>query len=310
MTDATLRSASISVAISTMHRPDALGRCLSAIWRGTLRPQAIVVVDQSGDDVTEHLIGEQIADGLPILYRRAAPRGLGASQNLAVSLATTAVVAITDDDCIADARWLETLASAFEAMPPLDLVGGAVHALPAEGDRTWPVSLRTSPARLDLHGYAPPWTVGSGNNFAVRRATYLRLGGCDERLGPGSPGKGGVDTDLFYRFLRSGARARYEPAAVVYHERQRYADRLARRPLYGHGVGAGVAFRLKDRDATAVRLLLDWAVLRLSTLGRAAIRRDWRAVREELVMLGSTAEGFAHGLRAPARDAFVTGVAQ
>jgi GT2 family glycosyltransferase len=303
MTDTLPRSASVTVAISTMHRADALGRCLDSIWRGTLRPREIVVVDQSTDDATERLIGERIAAGLPVRYRRAAARGLGASQNVAVSLAATELVAITDDDCVVDARWLESLAGAFETTPPVDLVGGAVHALPAEGDRTWPVSLRTSSAPLDLRGYAPPWRVGSGNNFAVRRATYLALGGCDERLGPGSPGKGGVDTDLFYRFLRSGARVRYEPRAVVYHERQRYEDRLARRPLYGHGVGAGVAFRLRERDAMAVRLLLDWGVLRLSMLGRAATRRDWRALREELVMLGSTVHGFVHALRAPARAA-------
>jgi glycosyltransferase involved in cell wall biosynthesis len=307
MTGDLARTHGISVAISTRHRADALGRCLTSIRAGTLQPEAIVVVDQSSDDTTERLVEERIAAGLPIRYRRVAPRGLGASQNVAVSLATTEIVAITDDDCVVDPRWLETLASAFETTPPMDLVGGAVHALPAVADRAWPVSLRTSATRLDLRGYAPPWTVGSGNNFAVRRETFLRLGGCDERLGPGSPGKGGVDTDLFYRFLRAGARVRYEPAAVVLHERQRYEDRLARRPLYGHGVGAGVAFRLRDRDAMALRLLLDWSVLRLTMLGRAAMRREWRALREEVVMLGSTARGLAHGLRAPARDASVAG---
>ena len=307
MTGATPPSPSVTVAISTMDRAESLGRCLTSIWVGTVRPEAIVVVDQSSDDATERLVEERVAAGLPIRYRRVAPRGLGASQNVAVSLATTEIVAITDDDCVVDARWLEALASAFRTTPPIDLVGGAVHALPAVADRAWPVSLRTSATRLDLRGYAPPWTVGSGNNFAVRRATFLRLGGCDERLGPGSPGRGGVDTDLFYRFLRAGAHVRYEPAAVVHHERQRYEDRLARRPLYGHGVGAGVAFRLRDRDAMAVRLLLDWAALRLTMLGRAAMRRDWRGLREEMVMLGSTARGLLHGMRAPARDAPVSG---
>ena len=310
MNERTPSRAGITVAISTMHRADALGRCLAAIWRGSLRPDAIVVVDQSTDDATGQLVRDRVAAGLPILYRRIEPRGLGVSQNLAVSLATTELVAITDDDCIVETHWLERIASAFADTPSLDLVGGAVHALPAEGDRTWPVSLRTSSERVELAGYAPPWRVGSGNNFAVRRTAYLRIGGCDERLGPGSRGKGGVDTDLFYRFLRAGSRARYEPEAVVFHERQRYADRLARRPLYGHGIGAGVAFRLRDGDVVALRLLLDWVVLRLATFGRGALRRDGRTMREELTMLWSTAQGLGHGLRAPARGAAVTALSK
>jgi GT2 family glycosyltransferase len=289
-----------SVAISTMHRPEALARCISSIWRGSVRPRQLLIVDQSRDDATEAVVRAQVGAGLPIRYQRAEARGLGASQNVAVMLAETEFVAVTDDDCIVDARWLEVVAAAFASTPDLDLCAGAVLALPSEGERTWPVSLRTSPDRLDLHGYAPPWSVGSGNNFTVRRAIYLRVGGCDERLGPGSPGKGGVDTDLFYRLLRAGARLRYEPGAVVYHERQRYADRLARRPLYGHGMGASVAFRLRDRDPMAGRLLVDWAALRAGMLWRAARRRDWRGAREELVMLRSTVQGLWHGFRAPA----------
>lgn len=293
--------ADVAVAISTMHRADALARCLPAIWAGTVRPREVVVVDQSSDDATRHVVSEHEAAGMPIRYHRAEPRGLGASQNLALLLARTSVVAVTDDDCVVDGRWLEVIESAFAADPSLDLVAGRVLALPAEGERSWPVSLRTSTQRVDFHGYAPPWNVGSGNNFAVRRASYLRIGGCDERLGPGSPAKGGVDMDLFYRLLRAGARLRYEPDAVVHHERQLYADRLARRPMYGHGTGACCALRLRDRDPMAARLLADWTVLRMRMLARSAVRRDWRAAGEELIMMRSTASGFRHGLRAPPR---------
>lgn len=291
--------ADVSVAISTMDRADALSRCLLAIWSGRVRPREIVVIDQSGDDHSERVVREHAATGLPLRYERMAPRGLGASQNVAVRSATSTFVAVTDDDCVVDERWLEVVMRSFASDPALDVVTGRVLALPAEGERTWPVSLRESTDRMLVHGDAPPWEVGSGNNFTVRRATFLRIGGCDERLGPGSPAKGAVDMDLFYRLLRAGARIRYEPDAIVRHERQDYAARLARRPMYGHGMGAMISLRLRDGDSGAVRLFTGWTALRLRLLARAALRRDGRAAREELVMLRSTIAGLGHGWGAP-----------
>ena len=301
MSGAVVAAPDVGVAISTKDRPDALERCLEALWRGSLRPREIVVVDQSGDDRTERVVRAKISEGMPILYERAEPRGLGASQNVAFSRATARVIAVTDDDCIADELWLEVIARTMADDTTLDAMAGRVLALPAEGDRSWPVSLRTTTMRADFQGYAPPWNVGSGNNFAMRRHAYTRIGGCDERLGPGSPSRGGVDMDLFYRLLRAGGRVRYEPDAVVHHERQRYAERLARRPMYGRGMGACVALRMRDGDVMSARLLADWILLRLRMLARAATRADLRGLREELTMLRSTIGGLAHGLRASAR---------
>jgi glycosyltransferase involved in cell wall biosynthesis len=291
----------VAVAISTKDRPDALGRCLAAVWRGSVRPGEIVVVDQSRDDLTERIVRAEIASGMPVRYERAEPRGLGASQNIAFSRATAPIVAVTDDDCIVDERWLEVITRTMSTEPTLDAIAGRVLALPAEGERSWPVSLRTSAVRAEFAGYAPPWNVGSGNNFAMRRHAFTRIGGCDERLGPGSPAEGGVDMDLFYRLLRAGGRIRYEPDAVVHHERQRYAERLARRPMYGRGMGTCVALRMRDGDAMSARLLVDWIALRVRMLVRAALHADVRALREELTMLRSTLGGLAHGLLASAR---------
>jgi GT2 family glycosyltransferase len=294
--------ADVSVVISTMHRADSLSRCLHAIGRGSVQPREIVVVDQSDDDRSERVVREHVAAGLPLLYERMAPLGLGASQNVGVRRASSTFVAVTDDDCVVDERWLELVMRAFASDPALDVVTGRVLALPADGERTWPVSLRESTTRAVFAAHAPPWDVGSGNNFTVRRATFLRIGGCDERLGPGSPARGGVDMDLFYRLLRADARIRYEPDAVVRHERQDYAARLARRPMYGHGMGAMVALRLREGDGGVVRVFTGWMALRLRMLARAAPRRDGRAAREELVMLWSTIAGVGHGLGAPSAD--------
>lgn len=290
------RVAEVSVAISTLDRPDALGRCLDALRAGEVLPAEVVVVDQGSDGRAGEAVASRRTEGAPdLVYLRQEKRGLGASQNLAVSRARHPIVAVTDDDCIPDPGWLAVIERTFAAPDPPDVVTGRVLPLPPEGDRTYPVSSRTSTERRELRGRALPWEVGSGNNFALRRDWFDRIGGCDERLGPGSPARGGVDMDLFYRLLREGARIRYEPESLVYHERQTRADRLSRRPMYGRGMGTCCALWLRQGDVYALRVLGGWLTLRATRMARDLAGRRWLGVYEELLLLGGTARGLAHG---------------
>jgi GT2 family glycosyltransferase len=150
---------------------------------------------------------------------------------------------------------------------------------------------------MDFSGKTLPWPVGGGNNFAVRVEWFSRIGGCDERLGPGSPGEGGVDMDLFYRLLRAGALIRYEPDALVYHERQTKAGRMARRPMYGHGMGACCALRLREGDFYALRVLGRWLLFRARLMTAALLRRQWLTANEEWLILRGSVRGLAYGFR-------------
>jgi GT2 family glycosyltransferase len=290
-------AASVSVAISTIGRPADLERCLASLLEGTKTPAQVVVVDQGEGEDTERVVGRARAKGLSTLYVRQPGRGLGRAQNASVAAATEKLVAVIDDDCVADERWLETVESVLTA-GRCDVVTGPVFALPVEGERTVAVSSRTGTEARVFSGPGVPWDVGSGNNFALDRTWFERVGGCDERLGPGSPGRGGVDMDLFYRLLRAGAIIRYDPAAVVLHARATPAGRLARRVPYGYGMGACCVLWLRDRDPWGLRVLARWLVLRTNMLARALARRRWQSVREELLVLSGTVRGIGYGLRA------------
>src|SRR5262249_59428676 len=110
-------------------------------------------------------------------------------------------------------------------------------------------SSRRGTERVEFRGRPLPWLVGTGANIAVRREWASRIGGYDERLGAGTRGGAGEDLDFLYRLLRSGAHVRYEPDALVYHERQSKARRRKTRTSYGRGVGACCALWLRERDA-------------------------------------------------------------
>jgi GT2 family glycosyltransferase len=289
------RLAQLSVAISTRNRPEALERCLWSLARGSAWPAEVIVVDQSSGEATGLIVDRFQREPFHIVYLRQEPMGLAVSQNTAVARAKYPVIAVIDDDCVADGKWLATIEQAFASDKDLAALAGRVLPQDPEGDRVYPVSSRTSTVRRDFRGKTVPWPVGSGNNFAVRWEWFKRVGGCDERLGPGSPAKGGMDMDLFYRLLRVGAVIRYEPEALVYHERQTRSGRMERRPMYGHGMGACCALRLREGDAYALWLLARWLFFRAHLAVRALLHRHWVSVYEECLMLGSSLEGLIHG---------------
>lgn len=282
----------LTVAVATLDRPDSLARCLDALASGEVRPDEVLVVDQGTDERTR-----AVAEGRGAVWLHQERRGLAASRNLALERASCPYLAVTDDDCVPEPGWVAAIRRAFASPDVPDAVTGPVLPLGPEAPGLFAVSSRTSRERTELRGRALPWLVGTGGNFAARREWIERAGGWDGRLGAGSAGGAGEDMDLFYRLLRSGARIRYEPEAVVYHERQPRERRLASRSSYGRGLGACVGLWLRGGDLHALGVLGRWVSMRAGLTVHALRRGRWEALREEGLVLGGTLGGLLYGLR-------------
>jgi GT2 family glycosyltransferase len=289
----------MSVAIATRDRSEALARCLDSLARSQVLPAEVIVADQSADEATRRVVTAADGQGLPVRWIDGGSAGLAGAQQAAFREAALPIVAVLDDDCVADPQWIEVLAHAFADAPELALVGGRVEPVPGAGV---PVASRTSEVRRRFDGRALPWNVGGGNNFAMRREWFERVGGCDPRLGPGTPGQGGLDMDLFYRVLRDGGPALYEPAAIVRHERATRAGRLGRRRPYGFGMGAACGIHLRRGDVYAAALLAGWLALRLRLVASGLLRLRFAVVQEEALVLAGTAAGIVHGMRLQGRN--------
>ncbi len=288
--------ADVTVAVATVDRPDALGRCLDAILTGDVRPRELIVVDQGHDDRAPAIIRERDTGDTLLRYIRQKARGLAASRNAGLLAADSPVVAVTDDDCVPSSSWVAAVAREFSAPNAPQAVTGPVLPLPGKRDG-YAVSSRTSLERVDYRGRHSPWLVGTGANLAVRRDLAADIGGYDERLGVGTAGSAGEDLDFIHRLLRAGALIRYEPDALVYHELQRKQRRRETRSSYGRGVGACCGLWLREGDPYAVPILGRWFVMRGRLLARATLRRDWEGVLEEFQVFGGTARGLGYGLR-------------
>lgn len=288
------RTVGVSVVISTLDRPQLLSRCLDALLAGTRLPREVVVVDQ-GDERRVHAVLEERRDrGVDLVHVVQRRRGLSVSQNAGFVRASCGFVCVVDDDCVPDARWVEVAARERSLAGRPLLLTGRVLPLPAEGDRVLALSSRASTSRRHLEPGALPWDVGTGGNFCVDRDAYLAVGGNDERLGTGAPGRAGNDLDLFHRLLALGVEVLYEPELLVLHERATAAEHRSRRWTYGFGVGACTALWRGEGDPSAARVLRSWLHLRLGLLRGA--RRPVAVLNEARVLLG-TVHGVGHGWR-------------
>ena len=218
--------------VATRDRPQLLASALDALSLA-LRPQdRLLVVDSASASDGTRLVC--LDHGVELL--RLDQAGTSRARNAGVSASSTELIAFTDDDCLPQPGWAAALEAAFTD-PAVGVVTGRVlpdREVPA------PVSVEASTER---RRFTEP--VGHGANCCLRRTALLAVGGFDEQLGPGAPGRAGEDADLFRRVLAAGWQGAYEPDAVVLHRQWRGRTASVRRS-FAYGVGqasAGAGFR-------------------------------------------------------------------
>lgn len=288
----------ITVAIPTVDRPAELTRCLDGLFKGTTLPAEVLVINQGNYHMVEPVLKLfRLQHSTPIIHCSQPPKGTSAARNLATNQAHCNIIAFTDDDCVPDPNWLVHIEKMLISNPVADAVTGSIQPLGAGNSDEFPISIRDSKKEMTFQGRALPWHVGSGGNFAIRRTWLFLVGGSDERLGPGSPGKAAEDTDLFYRLLREGAVIQYKPDLVIYHERQD-ATRLVRSFWnYGHGIGAFTAKHARKGDLYAAYMLCVWLFWLVWRTASSILRRNRVYAGEGLLSLRGCRHGLAYGFR-------------
>lgn len=206
--------------------------------------------------------------------------GFGAAANLAVQLADTEVVFVTNDDVVLDPNVLERIASAFDdpavtsASCRLRRPSGVTDSLGLNVDCT----LRAfDTTELDAAGPTPKPLGPSGAAAAYRRSTFLRLGGFSSELFAYWE-----DVDLALRLWADGGRfvAIDDPGGV--HQRGSALGgrtvRQRRLDAFGRGFVLGRYQSWLGVRGRAAVPLVDWPTL----LASALVCRDLSVYEERL----------------------------
>lgn len=160
----------LAVAICTYQRPAALARLLDSLAAQTHRPDQVIVVDASPDEVSEAVVRARMAAGPvggEVLYCRVAGalRGLTRQRNLALRAAETDLIAFFDDDIVLLPETLGRMEQTHRAMGESVVGVGAC----IENQRTSPGLLwrlrrllyivpALAPGRYYRSGISTPWS--------------------------------------------------------------------------------------------------------------------------------------------------------
>jgi GT2 family glycosyltransferase len=289
----------LTVAVCTRGRPDKVRATLDALDRGAAGVP-LIVVDQ-GEKPDEALAARADADvRLRVLHDSG--RGLSRARNLALAVVVSDWVVFVDDDCLVADDVGAALLAEIAAHPGADWIAGDVRAGPsATADDDLP-PVTTFPVDRPLvrrGGRTLPGAIGFGVLFCVRRSTAERLGGWDERLGPGVPDLPAADDmDFNHRLLRSGGTAVLSPAVHAVHDQWRSSDEVVELQRGYSRAWAGFACKHLSRNAGGGLRLWAWGVVDVLDMAASAVRRrsPLRA-RIALAKLRGLLEGTALGLR-------------
>lgn len=209
----------ISIVIPTLGRP-IIESCLYWIGSGSAWPRELIIVDQGQNQQVEAWIKTLRSYGLDTRYVPSSQRGRAAGINRGLECVQTRFVAVTDDDCFVDARWLENMAGCLRESPET-IVTGKVEAAGENGEfcvvtSTQP-TIYTRP-QLKIHPLI-------GGNMGVAMRSVERIGFFDEHPAVNSA----EDSDWGYRALRLGIPILYRPEIMVRHYNWRDNNQKANR---------------------------------------------------------------------------------
>lgn len=289
-----------AVIVCTVGREVVLRRALETLATISCSDFEIIVVDNLPSRPATREIVESVAAPVSVRYVAEQRPGLAVARNTGVAAAEGAeYVAFTDDDVVADPRWLAWLLAPF-VDPEVRAVTGLVLPLRLDSAAEKRFELYAgfgkgvrreiydlTRHRADDRFLYPYWggLFGSGNSMAFRREALLAIGGFDPALGAGTPTSGGEDIAAFSDVILRGGRLVYEPRSLCWHEHRGTEDAL-RAQVRNYGIGlTAVLWRYLSTDwrfsRTLVRSLL--AIARL--MRRRSADRETERLPADLAQL-------------------------
>jgi len=229
----------IVVVIATCGRQRLLERTLASLTQSHIPDgfEGTIVVENGSRSGADQVV-RQAASALKARYLFEQRGNKSRALNVALRDAGDALLVFLDDDVRAGEALLESYATAASVEGRGYFFGGPVTPEYEETPPAWLVKFLPFSAR-GYDSLPTTWNWFLGFNWAAYSDDLKRVGGFDERLGPGGISGGiGDETELQMRLRAAGLSARYVPGALVHHwiPRDRCSPEWVLRRRYSYGV--------------------------------------------------------------------------
>lgn len=196
----------ISVVIPTLGR-DILEQSIYWILLGSTWPGCLIVVEQGSNPNVMGWLRRVQELGIRVKHICSNQRGRSAGVNRGLEQVDTRFIAITDDDCFVDEKWLLTITEKLR-MNPDAVITGRVEA--AGEDMVVVVTSLTSSIQ---NRPKLKFDSMSGGNMGTSLDIFRKVGLFEEDPVMATA----EDAEWAYRALRKGVSIRYEPEVVLAH---------------------------------------------------------------------------------------------
>jgi GT2 family glycosyltransferase len=236
----------LSIVIPTLGRA-CLRESVRAIATGSMQPAAIVLSHQGPAGSMDAMLHEFTQYGVPVRYLRSDEVGKATGQNAGIRNVTTKFFGTTDDDCIANFRWVEEIFLAL-AKYPEEIITGRVLASAAGAPSVVTFDTPRVYTRFPLNG-----GHFTGGNFATSLTLFNDVGPFDE-----TPLlRFCEDIEWSHRAMAKGYTIRYMPQVTITHLHWRDEGDIAQvYSQYARSQGGWIGRRLRAGDFWFVTLLL------------------------------------------------------
>lgn len=212
----------VSILILCQRKVDLLANCLRSLERNVpaeIETETIVLFNDTPAELRERV---RLLLGATKVLETEANVGYPAGNNLAAREAQGEYLVFLNDDTEVQPDWLEALVEVADREADVGAVGSRMlnpdGTLQEAGSVIWSDGLTTAvglglPGDSPRYGYLRQVDYVSACSLLVRRETFERLGGFDERFFPGY----NEDVDLCLGIHRLGQRVIYQPRSLVVH---------------------------------------------------------------------------------------------
>lgn len=210
----------VSIIVPARDQWDFTLKCLTSLLAHTTTDAyEIVLVDDCSRDETR--AAERLVRGIRVLHRRESSGYLGACR-AGADVARGKFLLFFNNDIVVRPGWLPPMLAVFEARSDCGAVGPKLvypdGRLQEAGGIVWQDGNawnfgRNGDTAAWVHNYLREVDYCSGAALMVRRDAWERVGGFDERYGPGY----WEDTDLCFALRAIGLTVWYQPASVLEH---------------------------------------------------------------------------------------------
>ena len=248
-----MKVSSASIVVCTFNRAAMLSETLAALEEMAVPGDCaceIIVVDNNSTDDTREVIRRFEKANIPVVYVHERRQGKSFALNRALAHCRSDIIALTDDDVLPAANWLERVVTVFRERDVTFVFG---KVLPRWGCVPPPELLTQraqdiwGPLAIVDYGDEPAEYVASSNgqrlpvgaNLAFARDALVKIGGWRTDLGKvNNTLISGEDHEIFMRLRRASAYAGfYDPQNAVKHfvPPSRLTRKYFRRWFFWHG---------------------------------------------------------------------------